>query len=215
MPKSTFLKLPDERKEKLRKVIYNMFIKKDYESISIRDLVKEMDISIGSFYKYFDDKAEMYLFFFSEIEKKIFEEEKRRNASFFYPTEPFDPHEILTQEEIDFNTSWIKVPEDVLYKFYFKGHAKQLYSSILDELTGMQQKSQLNPNITATIAYHIIITSMFGFMLYIKENNITDVEDFFNRKKIYYQKVILPAIFSDKYYKQNYSKIAIKSEIIL
>ena len=62
MPKSTFLKLPDERKEKLRKVIYNMFIKKDYESISIRDLVKEMDISIGSVYKYFDDKAEMYLF---------------------------------------------------------------------------------------------------------------------------------------------------------
>ena len=51
MPKSTFLKLSDERKEKLRKTIYNMFIKKDYESISIRDLVKEMDISIGSFYR--------------------------------------------------------------------------------------------------------------------------------------------------------------------
>ena len=31
MPKSTFLKLSDERKEKLRKTIYNMFIKKDYE----------------------------------------------------------------------------------------------------------------------------------------------------------------------------------------
>ena len=43
MPKSTFLKLSDERKEKLRKTIYNMFIKKDYESISIRDLVKEME----------------------------------------------------------------------------------------------------------------------------------------------------------------------------
>ena len=78
----------------------------------------------------------------------------------------------------------------------------------------MQQKAQLNPNITSNIAYHIIITSMFGFMLYIKENNITDVEDFFNRKKIYYQKVILPAIFSDEYYKQKYSKNVIKSEIL-
>lgn len=215
MPKSTFLKLSDERKEKLRKTIYNMFIKKDYESISIRDLVKEMDISIGSFYKYFDDKAEMYLFFFSEIEKKIFEEEKRRNASFFYPAKLLDLHEILTQEEIDFSTSWLNVPEDVLYKFYFRGHAKQLYRSILDELTEMQQKAQLNPNIKANIAYHIIITSMFSFMLYIKENKITDKEDFFSRKTTYYQTVILPGILSEKYYKQKYSKNAIKSEIIL
>lgn len=215
MPKTTFLKLPDERKEKLRKIIYNIFMNKDYESISIRNLVTEMDISIGSFYKYFDDKAEMYLFFFCEIEKKIFEEEKRRNSSFFYPTALLDLHEILTQEEIDFSTSWLKVPEDVLYKFYFKGHAKRLYRSILDELIEMQKKSQLNPHITANIAYHIIITSMFSFMLYIKENKITDKEDFFNRKTTYYQTVILPGILSEKYYKQKYSKNAIKSEIIL
>ena len=68
---------------------------------------------------------------------------------------------------------------------------------------------------TANIAYHIIITSMFSFMLYIKENKITDKEDFFSRKTTYYQTVILPGILSEKYYKQKYSKNAIKSEIIL
>ena len=56
MPKETFLNLTQEKKDNLFQAAYKLFINNKYEDVTIRDLVREANIPIGSFYRYFEDK---------------------------------------------------------------------------------------------------------------------------------------------------------------
>ena len=55
MPKETFLNLTQEKKDNLFQAAYKLFINNKYEDVTIRDLVREANIPIGSFYRYFED----------------------------------------------------------------------------------------------------------------------------------------------------------------
>ena len=64
---STYLLI---KKRKLS-ILLDLFIEKDYEDVNIRMLTSKAGISIGSFYKYFDNKDDLYLYLMSEIEKDL------------------------------------------------------------------------------------------------------------------------------------------------
>lgn len=71
MPKKTFFNLPIDKKQKIIDAAYDLFIENDYKDVNIRSIAKKAGISIGSFYQYFDDKDDLYLFLMTEIEKNI------------------------------------------------------------------------------------------------------------------------------------------------
>jgi AcrR family transcriptional regulator len=76
MPKKTFLNLPDDKKLNIIDKIYDAFIENDYNDVTIREITKRTGISIGSFYQYFDDKDDIYLYLLTEMEKRLFEKER-------------------------------------------------------------------------------------------------------------------------------------------
>ena len=62
MPKDTFTNLPEKKREAITIVLLEEFATREYRSVSISAIVKKAGIAKGSFYQYFEDKADCYLY---------------------------------------------------------------------------------------------------------------------------------------------------------
>lgn len=62
MPKSTFFRLADEKRHRLVKAAYEEFARAPFNEASISNIIKDAGIPRGSFYQYFDDKADVYFY---------------------------------------------------------------------------------------------------------------------------------------------------------
>ena len=63
MPKETFLKLPNEKKEKIIKAAQKEFERVPIEEVSIKNIVENAEIARGSIYKYFESKEDLLRFY--------------------------------------------------------------------------------------------------------------------------------------------------------
>lgn len=59
MPKETFLKLPEEKKNKIIKAAKKEFSRVPFEQTSIKNIVEDAEIARGSFYQYFGSKEDL------------------------------------------------------------------------------------------------------------------------------------------------------------
>lgn len=78
MPKNTFFNLPEEKRVLILNLAIEEFAEKDYKNASISNLVARAGIAKGSFYQYFEDKRDLYLYLIQLAgeEKKRFLEQK-------------------------------------------------------------------------------------------------------------------------------------------
>ncbi len=66
MPSKTFLNLNDEKKKKLLDAAKKEFSRARLSETSINKIIKEANISRGSFYMYFSDKEDLYAYLLSK-----------------------------------------------------------------------------------------------------------------------------------------------------
>lgn len=63
MPKQTFMKLSEEKKEKIIKAAKKEFSRVTIEEASIKNIIEEANIARGSFYQYFESKEDLLRIF--------------------------------------------------------------------------------------------------------------------------------------------------------
>ena len=88
MPKTTFLNLSPQKQKRIFDAAVQEFAAKRFSEASINQIIKTADIPRGSFYRYFDNKEDLYLYMLSEIGKEkvaLFEQMEALNpeADFF------------------------------------------------------------------------------------------------------------------------------------
>ncbi len=72
MPKETFKNLPDKKRHLIEKEAIHEFAISGYDKASISRIVEKCGIAKGSFYQYFDDKKDLFLYLIKKVsEKKI------------------------------------------------------------------------------------------------------------------------------------------------
>ena len=71
MIKQTFYNLPETKRERIYQAIKAEFDRVPLDKISINSIIKEANISRGSFYQYFDDKGDLYDIFADRIMDSI------------------------------------------------------------------------------------------------------------------------------------------------
>lgn len=59
--KPTFMKIPKEKREKILSVAANEFAYNGFENANINTIAKKAEVSVGSLYKYFETKTELFL----------------------------------------------------------------------------------------------------------------------------------------------------------
>ena len=62
MPKDTFFNLPEDKRELICKVAIAEFAEHPFDQASVNRIVAKAGIAKGSFYQYFEDKADLFLY---------------------------------------------------------------------------------------------------------------------------------------------------------
>ncbi len=73
MPKDTFNNLSNDKKQIIFEAAVQEFSTRRFSEASINQIVKTAEISRGSFYQYFKDKEDIYLYMMTEIGKEKME----------------------------------------------------------------------------------------------------------------------------------------------
>lgn len=83
MPKDTFFNLPEEKRNKIIQAAIDIFAELHYSNVTINKLVKHAGIPKGSFYQYFENKDDLYIYLFNDIGDKkteVFERLKAKTS---------------------------------------------------------------------------------------------------------------------------------------
>ncbi len=67
VPKDTFFNLSEEKRQKIIGAAIDEFAKLHYSSVTINGIVQAAGIPKGSFYQYFENKDDLYIYLFIEI----------------------------------------------------------------------------------------------------------------------------------------------------
>ncbi|WP_368491222.1 TetR/AcrR family transcriptional regulator [Clostridium sp. BJN0013] len=62
LPNKTFCNLPKERQEEIIKISIEEFATHDFDSASLNRIITNLKIAKGSFYRYFNNKTDLYIF---------------------------------------------------------------------------------------------------------------------------------------------------------
>ena len=71
MPKDTFYRLPEEKRDRIMDAAMAEFQRVSYEDASINKIIKSAGISRGSFYQYFEDKEDLFFYIIKEGSEHI------------------------------------------------------------------------------------------------------------------------------------------------
>ncbi len=67
MPKDTFFNLTEEKRQKIIRAAIDQFAELHYSNVTINGIVQDAGISKGSFYQYFENKDDLYIYLFTEL----------------------------------------------------------------------------------------------------------------------------------------------------
>lgn len=198
MPKSTFFNLPEEKQGHIISVGYELFINKPYEEVTIRDIVDMADIPIGSFYRYFEDKDDLYIYMLDQVENKIYKSLLEKNletsSMVIGNTSKELLREVLTEEEFKFDQSFNDVPESLLVKYYYHKFNKNIKEEYRKNLLSLKEKGLLKEEIDFDFILHMYKTSMLNLIMYYREKGITSFEEREKIKKYFYEEMFLNGI---------------------
>ena len=73
LPKQTFFNLSQEKREKIEQAALNEFAEYGYDNSNMNRIVASSQIAKGSFYQYFDDKKDVYLYLMDSLANRKIE----------------------------------------------------------------------------------------------------------------------------------------------
>lgn len=205
MPKPTFFNLPEEKKERLKKAVYDEYINKPYDKVTTRTLTQKAGIPMGSLYQYFENKDEMYIHYFLELEyksKQIFLDEinwisdKNDVKQFLDDLLSVKVNNLSPYEE-KFYMSINGVPESVLKKISFDYYDKlsvsyKKYFEKLMQIYSMENDIKLNKYFDFFL--YIYITNSFNLNMYCQKNNIVDESKILELGNVLYRDIFLKSL---------------------
>lgn len=125
MPKETFLRLSEDKKEKILSAAKKEFSRVTLEEVSIKNIVEDAEIARGSFYQYFEDKEDllgyMLTIHFKEMNEKMEKKLEEVNGDifeFFIALYDFMTSNCLKNEDMEFYKKIfenIKTSEEFLF----------------------------------------------------------------------------------------------------
>ena len=134
MPKETFLKLSNEKQQKVLDAAKKEFARVPIENVSIKNIVEDADIARGSFYQYFESKEDLLVYLLKEKAEQVSNKVKEK----FQETDGdlFETYIFLYDMAIE---NFMKKEDEDLYKQIFI-NIKSSDESIFDLMKNTKPK---------------------------------------------------------------------------
>jgi len=191
MPLQTFYNLDNTRKSEILKASYEEFAFTSYHLASVSNIVKKLGIAKGSFYRYFENKLDLYSYLIHNAYEMRMEQLNnlldKSTLGFFdilrenfhdkivfdlnYPLESIFLYNALQENNDDEAGS-------VLRELF-----NEVNTFVMNLVVNYQGKGELNKSVSPEIAAHFIFQSQLGLYEYLANfRGINFTESIKNRK---------------------------------
>lgn len=198
MPRLTFFNLPEQKKQTLLDAAIEEFSRVPLSEASIANIVKAADIPRGSFYQYFEDKRDLYLYITQKIMQNFrddfFKELDEQNGDIFATVKivfPKQIHEVLGGEYSnfyyyllqasfmkDFRQKEVKSKDNSKHGWNVKQDFDVIYKMIDKEKLKIKSRSDFDMFIRILITpFIIVITDTFLQMKHESDIPKIDIEE--------------------------------------
>jgi len=182
MPKSTFFRLDEARREEISNSAMQLFVEHLYEDITMKMVLDCLSMHPGTFYRYFEDKDDLYCLLISNVTQKraaYFNNSNEDSLLRFFLTGLFDNvdgivTEPLNELEIKLTKTFLYIPENILLKVYLNVLKGESFPLIKDILRRMRVDGYLRPDIDDDLISFMFESMQFNLVMFFREFDIKD-----------------------------------------
>lgn len=199
MPKETFFHLSDEKQQRIMKAAKKEFSRAPLGEASIAQIIKDADIPRGSFYQYFEDKDDLYFYYFRSLHrnsrKELLEALKKAKGDLFVGMENYFSKlvkEVMYGENAAFYQNLflhmdyrsfhkvapygIKNPHGTNWPKKHQAAWQEFYDSI--DLTHLKVKNQEELKLLVKMLMHVVFSTIAEDYRVMQEPDTEDKEKF-------------------------------------
>lgn len=187
MPKQTFFNLPVEKRETIINAAVDEFSEYGLENASTNRIVKNSGIAKGSFYQYFDDKQDVFMYLLSVLEKEKMDFFKGMHP----PSSNMDTFEYfrwMLKAGMEFNSAYprmtqavsrVLLGEGLYYGKNFASYREKTTQALSMMIQQAIQRGEVDPSVDVELAVMVMDTWSNAISTYIlnegmKQKNILE-----------------------------------------
>jgi len=166
MPKQTFLNLSKEKRDVIINVAIDEFVEFGLENASTNRIVANSGISKGSFYQYFEDKQDVFMYLLSilEQEKLAFFEDKRPPDM---NMDTFQYFRWMIKTGMEFNSAYPRMTQAVsrvllgdgmYYGKNFAGYRQKAIQALRMMIEQAIERGEVDPSVDVNLAVMVMET---------------------------------------------------------
>lgn len=182
MPKSTFFRLDEARREEISNSAMHLFVDHLYEDITMKMVLDRLSMHPGTFYRYFEDKDDLYCLLIRNVTQKraaYFNNSNEDSLYRFFLTGLFGNvngivTEPLNELEIKLTKTFLYIPENILLKVYLNVLKGESFPLIKDILRRMRVDGYLRPDIDDDLISFMFESMQFNLVMFFREFDIKD-----------------------------------------
>lgn len=182
MPKNTFFRLDEARREEISNSAMHLFVDNLYEDITMKMVLDSLSMHPGTFYRYFEDKDDLYCLLIRNVTQKraaYFNNSNEDSLFQFFLTGLFGNvngivTEPLNELEIKLTETVLYIPENILLKVYLNVLKGESFPLIKDILRRMRVDGYLRPDIDDDLISFMFESMQFNLVLFFREFDIKD-----------------------------------------
>jgi len=134
LPKQTFLNLPEEKRNVIVNAAIDEFAEYGFEAASINRIVANSGISKGSFYQYFEDKRDVFMYLLAVLEKEKMEYFKGKHP----PSNNMDTFQYfrwMVKTGMEFNSAYPRLVQAISRVMFGEGLYYQNFNHVRERST--------------------------------------------------------------------------------
>lgn len=182
MPKNNFYRLDEARREEISNSAMHLFVDNLYEDITMKMVLDSLSMHPGTFYRYFEDKDDLYCLLIRNVTQKraaYFNNSNEDSLFQFFLTGLFGNvngivTEPLNELEIKLTETLLYIPENILLKIYLNVLKGESFPLIKDILRRMRVDGYLRPDIDDDLISFMFESMQFNLVLFFREFDIKD-----------------------------------------
>lgn len=175
MPKQTFHNLPEEKRAAIVNAAIDEFVEHGFKAASINRIVANSDISKGSFYQYFEDKRDVFMYLLGQLEREKMEYFNGRHP----PSNNMDTFQYfrwMIKVGMEFNSAYprlvqaisrVMFGEGMYYGETFAGIREQTKQGLRAIIAQATQRGEMDPSVDVELAVMIMETWTNAISAYI------------------------------------------------
>ncbi|MFF2154812.1 TetR/AcrR family transcriptional regulator [Paenibacillus chitinolyticus] len=182
MPKNSFFRLDEARREEISNSAMHLFVDNLYEDITMKMVLDCLSMHPGTFYRYFEDKDDLYCLLIRNVTQKraaYFNSSNEDSLFQFFLNGLFGNvngivTEPLNELEIKLTKTFLYIPENILLKVFLnvlKGESSPLIKGILRR---MRVDGYLRPDIDDDLISFMFESMQFNLVMFFREFDIKD-----------------------------------------